>query len=81
MAYKAKLLPSPNWSEAIQFREASATKLSPEQLRQVHVRSRWGLYPTRFLPKAARPAAIVILAGDNDCSSPCVCWSLCTSRP
>jgi hypothetical protein len=31
MAYEAKLLPSPNWSEAIQFKEASAAKPYPEQ--------------------------------------------------
>jgi hypothetical protein len=36
MAYKARLLPSPNWSEAIQFEEASAAKPYPEQ----HVPSR-----------------------------------------
>jgi len=36
MAYKAKLLPSPNWPEAIQFEEAPALKPYPEQ----HVPSR-----------------------------------------
>ena len=44
MAYKAKLLPSPSWSEAIQFEEASAAKPYPEQHVQSRTYARGGAY-------------------------------------
>jgi hypothetical protein len=44
MVYKAKLLPSPNWSEAIQFEEASAAKPYPEQHVPNRRHARGGAY-------------------------------------
>ena len=44
MAYKAKLLPSPNWSEATHFEEASAAKPYPEQHVPNRMYARGGAY-------------------------------------